>query len=167
MKMQLFTIILILSITLLGCNSVEDAYIRENNERIYLYTYEYNTETLIEDHYIVLDSVGEELVGRYYGTSDEFDDAREGYYPGFFLLEMKDIEIEENNIKFTLELKEDEIFSYPIDISYRSTDDIDLMVNPIWKSTKLSGVNEYYGTIENGKIILNEENSTRVFNEIE
>lgn len=67
---------------------------------IYEYVYEYNTESLIENHYIDLSKKNGKIVGQYYGTSDDFDQAREGYLPGFFSSPMKNLKINGNKIKF-------------------------------------------------------------------
>ncbi len=56
---------------------------------------------------------------------------------------------------------------YPIDLSYKSTNDIDFRENPKWEPTRLSGIIKYYGKIEREKITLNIEDNIRVFNKIQ
>lgn len=69
---------------------------------IYEYVYPDNTQDLIENHFIVLTKNGEKISGLYYGTSDEFDDAREGYLPGFFVSPMDNLQINGETIRFVL-----------------------------------------------------------------
>ena len=76
---------------------------------IYEYVYEYNTESLIENHYIELSKKNGKIVGQYYGTSDDFDEAREGYLPGFFSSPMKNLRI--NGNKITFEVKPSKFFN--------------------------------------------------------
>lgn len=130
----------------------------------YKYKYEYSTEDLIEDHYIVLEVEKGNLVGRYYGTSDEFESFREGYYPGFFVLGMEELKVAANCISFSLVLKENEMFSKPVDIKYEVYNDVPLETNPPWLQTHLSeGYVKYSGIITNDNIILDTEHGSREF----
>lgn len=132
-------------------------------EGVYKYTYEHNTDDLIEDHYMIIEKVDGHMVGRYYGTSDEFDEAREGYLPGFFVLDMLDLKIAKDNIEFRLKLEDNQLFTHPIDLTTISSNDVLTALNPYWLNSGVTGENEYIGIIQNGSIILDIEGSTREF----
>jgi hypothetical protein len=87
---------------------------------VYEYTYEYNTENLNENHYIKIELENDKWKGWYYGTSDDFDNAREGYLPGFFVKEMDDLIINNGHIQFTLNVKPDDLFNKAIPIKYKN-----------------------------------------------
>ncbi|MBN2826755.1 MAG: hypothetical protein JXQ26_02135 [Tissierellales bacterium] len=167
MQKYYFIMMSLVLLTFIGCTPTQNIDTKANGSQDYTgtyhYTYEHNTETLVEDHYIVLDTSNEKMVGWYYGTSDEFDFAREGYYPGFFVLPMKDLEVSDQVITFTLELKEGMLFEHPIDLTCLSLKDIDREENPHWTVTQVSGIQEYSGSIVDGKITLNFEDSDRIF----
>jgi hypothetical protein len=76
----------------------------------YEYIYPYNTSDLQENHYIELKENKGRLSGTYYGTSDEFDKGREGYLPGFFKVEMKEISFKNDILEFTITIKSEDIF---------------------------------------------------------
>ena len=76
----------------------------------YEYVYPHNAG-IIENHYIFIEKVDSEFVGRYYGTSDEFDDAREGYYPGFFVAKMENLVIKNDTLFFTLNVPNSKILT--------------------------------------------------------
>lgn len=80
----------------------------------YHYVYPHNTPDLIEDHFIILTRSGKSIAGRYYGTRDEFDQNREGYYPGFFVATMNNIVLTDNSISFNLSIDTSEIFTRAI-----------------------------------------------------
>ncbi len=80
---------------------------------VYEYVYPYNTSDLIENQYIVLINNGNKLEGYYYGTSDEFDEAREGYLPAFFVTKMEDLIIYNATIKFTLHIENSDLITEP------------------------------------------------------
>ena len=77
---------------------------------IYEYKYEYNTKEQIENHFIKLEEIDGKISGIYYSTSDDFDDAREGYLPGFFKANMKDIIITDSTINFKVKVNSSDIF---------------------------------------------------------
>lgn len=81
---------------------------------IYEYVYEHNTKDLIENHYLEFKSVNKKIEGTYYGTSDDFDEAREGYLPGFFSARMKNLVIQGSRISFEVEVKDADMFSKPV-----------------------------------------------------
>lgn len=165
-KIKILLVVLFALLMVVGCvrESDNDNSQSRINEYIgiYRHEHEHNTDTLIEDHYIVLDIIDEELVGRYYGTSDEFDEAREGYYPGFFVLDMQNLVIDRGHISFSLVLKENETFEFPVDIEYKSSSEISLESNPLWINSHMQGERTYEGTIEHDKITLNFGYDTRV-----
>ena len=110
----------------------------ENSEKIIAGTYEYvypdNTSDLIENHYIVIDKIDNHYVGRYYGTSDEFDDAREGYYPGFFVANMENLEIKNDTIRFRLTVPNDKILSKSVNLNiktYEEAKEKDMIIGQI------------------------------------
>jgi hypothetical protein len=95
----------------------------KNIEGVYHYIYPDNTEDLNEDHFIVLYNNGNNLKGRYYSTSDEFDENREGYLPGFFVTELKNIQYNRNTINFSISVDTSEIFSKQVPLSIKSSKD--------------------------------------------
>lgn len=129
---------------------------------VYEYVYEYNTEDLIENHYIELFIINGKINGHYYGTSDDFDDAREGYSPGFFLAKVKNLNITDSTISFEVEVKNTDFFNKSI-TPLRKIEN-----NSPWKIGIEYNKRKYHGEIKNRKIIIHTDNSdTRVFTKIE
>lgn len=90
---------------------------------IFEYTYPNNTANLNENHQIELIQSKSGFVGFYHGTSDDFDEAREGYFPGFFVLQMLDLKVENESITFSLHPTPEDMFSKPIPLSLRTSAD--------------------------------------------
>lgn len=139
---------------------------------VYEYLYEYNTEDLIENHYIVLEPDNDFLVGRYYGTSDDFDDAREGYLPGFFVAPMRQLSIHGQKISFQIELQADDLFLKPIEISIKSSREVDRKKNRRWITDHQPGIRltrslvTYTGKIKNDELHLTTQFGLRVFKKL-
>lgn len=139
---------------------------------IFCYDYEDDTTDLIEDHYIVIENVSGQIMGRYYGTSDDFDEAREGYYPGFFVADMSNLKINNKEITFEIFLTENDIFSKPVKLKYKCSKDVPLSGNPLWINKQIidgsdKNHRKYQGKIVNGEIILKVDESQRIFKKIE
>lgn len=92
-------------------------------EGLYEYVYDHNTATLIENHYIEIKKVGDEYGGYYWGTSDEFDEAREEYYPGFFVAKMDTFVVKDGVISFTLDVNADDMFDKAIPQNIKTSDE--------------------------------------------
>jgi hypothetical protein len=88
---------------------------------VYEFVYPYNTRDLIENHFIVLTKTDNKIAGLYYGTSDEFDVGREGYFPGFFVSPMEKLEIHGDTIRFTLNTKNSDFLTQSVDLRIKST----------------------------------------------
>lgn len=139
---------------------------------VYEYVYEYNTKNLTENHYIVLKSDNNSVAGRYYGTSDDFDDAREGYLPGFFVAPMRQLSIQGQKISFQIELQADDLFIKPIELSTRSSQEVDRKKNKRWITDYQPGIRltrsfiTYTGEIRNGELHITTQYGVRVFKKI-
>ncbi|MDR2910474.1 MAG: hypothetical protein LBV47_03790 [Bacteroidales bacterium] len=73
------------------------------------------------DQYIILTEVNGKTAGFYYGTSDEFDEAREGYLPAFFVLPMNQLKINADTIEFVLTVENSDYLTRPVDLGITST----------------------------------------------
>jgi len=115
---------------------------------IYRYLYEYNTVDLIENHYIEF----KDGKAFYYGTSDDFDEAREGYLPGFFSTEILDFKISDNTIDFTVNVSNSNFHKSPIIPNSR------LEKNEVWDVGVSKKQRRFIGRIKNDVITLESEN---------
>lgn len=69
---------------------------------IYEYDYPDDTEDMNENQYIAFNKNGDSVQGWYFGTSDEFDEAREGYLPSYFVAEIANITTKGDSVSFTI-----------------------------------------------------------------
>ena len=63
---------------------------------------------------------GEITDGYFWGTSDEFCDAREGYYPGFAVWPMKEIQVNDNILTFLIDSRGETYSSGPVSVEIHS-----------------------------------------------
>ena len=119
----------------------------------YEYIYPNNTSDLIENHYIVIDKINDKYIGRYYGTSDEFDHAREGYYPGFFVTDMDDLEIKNDTIRFKLSVPNEKILSKIVDLSIKSYEEAKEKGYENWPNKMTLEPKDYIGKFKDAKTI--------------
>jgi hypothetical protein len=96
----------------------ETRHLKNNILGIWKYTYSHSTENLIEDHYMKFEVKGDSLQGWYFGTTDDFDEAREHYLPGFFIVRMENLNIKNDSISFLISLADNKIYSHPIPLDF-------------------------------------------------
>lgn len=92
----------------------------------YKYLWKFPTEyagSINENNRIIFQKINNKLEGLYYGTTDEFIDVREGYYPGFFILPMDSLQIIGNEVFFVLKPQTKDFFTEPLPESISSTND--------------------------------------------
>ena len=143
---------------------VRDSGPRHVATAVYEYTYEYPTPALDEDHTIVLEWTDGPVRGWYYGTSDEFDGAREGYLPGFFVAEMTALELSADSIAFTL-ARPDTLFAAPVPLAWRSAGDVPPGTLEPWTAVALpAGSKTYRGALAGDSIVLGDP--ARVFRRV-
>jgi hypothetical protein len=134
----------------------------------YEYVYPHNTEQLVENHFIVLECQDEGLRGWYYGTSDDFDPGREGYLPGFFVVEMGGLAVSADSIRFTIQVREEEFFARAVPLVYRSAEELSEVHLERWPHVHgiAAGPRQYYGTVDSDSIILEVNGAGRVFKRV-
>lgn len=123
---------------------------------IYKYQYPYNTEDLQENHYI-------EIIGNtvtYYSTTDDFDEAREGYLPGFFSTEIK-LNITDSIFTFNLDPENITFYNSPVLPVIKRAN------NTTWKLVKFKEVKTYTGHITKDKFIITNDGEPTEFKKIE
>lgn len=104
---------------------------------------------------------GEVVDGYFWGTSDEFRDAREGFYPGFFVLRLEQISNKNDSIVFTLDSRKTQYFSAPVSISYHSSDEALKHGHHPWIQNDkfFQDSISFCGTFQNDNFILHKEKS--------
>lgn len=111
---------------------------------IYEYVYEYNTNDLIENHYLEF----KENKIFYYGTSDDFDEAREGYFPGFFFTEISNPSLIANQLNFSLTVNDSLFYKKPITPLNQITE------NELWEIGIRNNTRKYNGQIDGDTITI-------------
>lgn len=129
---------------------------------IFEYAYPNNTASLNENHQIELIKQSSGYVGFYHGTSDDFDEAREGYYPGFFVLQMLDLKVDKDSISFTLNPTTEDMFSKPIPLSIRTSADAKKGGYVQWENAQIINMrkkspNNYAGIIKGNSLLFKDE----------
>ena len=119
----------------------------------YEYIYPYNSADLIENQYIVLIQNKTGYSGWYYGTSDEFDSAREGYLPAFFVTEMLNLKISNDTITFKLAISDNDLLIEPVTLKLRSTEEAIKAGYSKWSNKINPTPKEYWGLIINSNQI--------------
>jgi hypothetical protein len=152
------------ALVLIGCllAQVSDVRAQVPMTGTYVHEYAYSTPELIEDHFIVLAEADGELRGRYYGTSDEFDEAREGYLPGFFVAPMEGLVITGDQVAFTLN-RPSRFFAAPVPLHFESVADIPSGLLDEWDVPLPAESRQYAGTLLGGEIVLAVPGGPRVF----
>ena len=112
---------------------------------VYEYKYENNTKDLIENHY--LEFKNKKVF--YYGTSDDFDEVREGYYPGFFVVQIENLERSKNIISFNLKVNDSIFYRKPITPLHKSHG------NKPWNMGIRNDSRNYEGKINGDTITIN------------
>lgn len=136
----------------------------------YFYDDEDDTPELKEDHYMVFESHEGKITGYYYGTSDDFDSAREGYYPGFYVSQMLDLSIGQNTVGFSLNLYPKDLFSSPVELKYKHSEDVP-SDHTEWDNAQIFDeekglIHTYEAKIEKGNLVLKTEDGPRIFKKI-
>ena len=120
---------------------------------IYEYVYPDNTQDFIENHFIVLTKDGNKMSGLYYGTSDEFDEAREGYLPGFFVSSMDNLQINGDTIRFVLNTNNSDFLTKSVDLKNQSTKEAISAGYKNWENKIPTNPKSYVGLIKDSETI--------------
>lgn len=104
---------------------------------------------------------GEIVDGYFWGTSDEFRDAREGFYPGFFVLRLEQISNKKDSIVFTLDSRKTQYLSGPVNIRHHSSDEALKHGYHHWRQNDkfFQDSVRYCGTFQKGNLVLHKDKS--------
>ncbi|MTI41557.1 hypothetical protein [Fulvivirga lutimaris] len=91
----------------------------------FYYDYPRDNKDFVEDSYIILDSSNNYTNSRFYGTTDEFDEAREGYLPAFTMCEINKLFLSQDSISFTINFFGNKLYNRPIDLEVSSHEQLE------------------------------------------
>ncbi|MBR6285758.1 MAG: hypothetical protein IKR18_02035 [Bacteroidaceae bacterium] len=92
----------------------------------------------MDDKILVVVNEGKKYRCFYYGTSDDFMDAREGFLPGFIALEASELKLDGDAISFHLNSTDCNFYSQPVETDLRNERDIIRAGYKLWLQTPFS-----------------------------
>ena len=86
---------------------------------------------MYEDQYLVVEQcTNGGLTAFYYGITDDFDEAREGYLPGFFVSRVDNLAVNDGYLDFTVNVNTSNIFATSVPLSIRSANKAEKILKP-------------------------------------
>ena len=113
----------VLMMTAYGQETMCSVPLDEDSCSYWYYHDEYWDEPVFDDIVIILCRKEGRWHGLFYGSSDLFADAREGYYPGFCVLPMEDIKMWGDSVSFSLNSMGVTFVSRPIGLDCESNEE--------------------------------------------
>lgn len=103
---------------------------------------------------------GQIVKGYFWGTSDEADVTREGFYPGYFVLEMEQIYHKADSMAFVLDTRKTKFFSGPIGVDIHSAEEAKESGAHAWlqRDKIFQDSLAYGGKIQDGSIVVKQKN---------
>lgn len=104
-------------------------------DSIAYYLWEYDASNLHDEDNVIELRFRDSMVvdGFFWGTSDEFYSAREGFYPGFSVWRMQDISMAGDTLTFLLDSRGVDYFSGPLGLDVRSATEALHQGYPLWR----------------------------------
>jgi hypothetical protein len=110
------------------------------------------------------ETVQKTLTGLLYGTTDLFDDAREGYAPGFFVANCMIEPYESNSLRLSLKLEEANILESPIRFPVKSAEEALAKGNKKWEVMTFNIAQDYFFEVKNPEeLVLKLESGEKSF----
>lgn len=103
---------------------------------------------------------GKIVKGYFWGTSDEADVVREGFYPGYFVREMEQIYHKADSMAFVLDTRKTKFFSGPIGVDIHSAEEAEKSGAHAWlqRDKIFQDSLAYGGKIQDGSIVVKQKN---------
>lgn len=103
---------------------------------------------------------GQIVKGYFWGTSDEADVTREGFYPGYFVLEMEQIYHKADSMAFVLDTRKTKFFSGPIGVDIHPAEEAKKSGAHAWlqRDKIFQDSLAYGGKIQDGSIVVKQKN---------